>query len=78
MTLQIADSKLVATAERLAKRTGWTTAVVVERALDGLAERIEGRAVAGRMAAILAQLDRLPDRIDAYDPIDWNEGGPPR
>jgi hypothetical protein len=28
-----------------------------------------------RMAALLAQLDRIPDREDAFDPLQWDEQG---
>ncbi len=78
MPLQIADPKVVATVERLAKRMGWTATLVVERALEGLLQKIEGEATAGRIAAILAQIDRLPDRIDACDPLQWDEQGLPK
>jgi len=31
-----------------------------------------------RFRAILAQLDRIPDREDAFDPLEWDEHGLPR
>jgi antitoxin VapB len=31
-----------------------------------------------RMTALLAQLDRIPDRADAYNPLEWDEHGLPR
>jgi antitoxin VapB len=34
--------------------------------------------MAGRMAALLAQLDRIPDRADAGDPLEWEADGPPK
>jgi antitoxin VapB len=33
---------------------------------------------AARAQAILAQLDRIPDRVDAFDPLEWDEHGLPR
>ena len=30
-----------------------------------------------RLAALLSQLDRIPDRPDAADPLPWNEHGLP-
>jgi antitoxin VapB len=30
-----------------------------------------------RLAALLAQLDRIPDRPDAADPLPWDEHGLP-
>jgi antitoxin VapB len=78
MPLQIANPNVVAKVEWLAKRTGWTKTAVVERAVDRLAKELEGEAGAGRMAAILAQLDRIPDRPDAFDPLEWDEQGLPK
>jgi antitoxin VapB len=30
------------------------------------------------MAALLAQLDRVPDRADAHDPLEWDGAGLPK
>jgi antitoxin VapB len=30
------------------------------------------------MAALLAQLDRVPDRPDAFDPLEWDAHGLPK
>ncbi|HXZ17698.1 MAG TPA: type II toxin-antitoxin system VapB family antitoxin [Roseiarcus sp.] len=78
MALQIANAKVVAKVERLAKRTGWTKTAVVERAVDQLAKELEGEGGAEQIAAILAQLDRVPDRADAFDPLEWDEQGLPK
>jgi antitoxin VapB len=82
VALQIANPVVVGKVERLAKRTGLTKTAVVERALDRLiAELGEAREVddqQARMAALLAQLDRIPDRPDATDPLEWDELGLPR
>jgi antitoxin VapB len=51
---------------------------VVERAIDRLAGETQGAADPGRMAALLAQLDRVPDRTDAFDPSDWDTLGLPK
>jgi prevent-host-death family protein len=32
----------------------------------------------GRMAALLTQIDRIPDRVDAWDPLAWDEHGLPQ
>jgi hypothetical protein len=29
------------------------------------------------MAALLAQLDQIPDRVDAFDPLAWDAAGLP-
>jgi antitoxin VapB len=72
MALQIANPVVVAKVERLARATGLTKTAVVERAIDRLASETQGAADPGRMAALLAQLDRVPDRTDAFDPLEWD------
>lgn len=79
MALQIANPVVVGKVERLAKATGLSKTAVVERALDRLiSETTERTGTAGRMAALLAQLDRIPDRTDAFDPLEWDAHGLPK
>jgi antitoxin VapB len=79
MALQIANPTVVSKVERLAKQTGLSKTAVVERALDRLiAATSPASDQTRRMAALLAQLDRLPERADAFDPLPWNEHGLPK
>jgi antitoxin VapB len=79
MALQIANPVVVAKVERLARATGLTKTAVVERAIDRLAAETSGAAPGpGRMAALLAQLDRVPERADAFDPLEWDAHGLPK
>lgn len=82
MALQIANPVVVAKVEKLARATGMTKTAVVERAIDRLASETAGAAdPAGqfaRMAALLAQLDQVPDRPDAFDPLGWDDQGLPK
>ncbi len=80
MAVQIANPVVVDKVERLAKATGLTKTAVVEQALDRLLmERSAPLASpASRMAALLAQMDRIPDRADAFDALDWDAQGLPR
>ncbi len=78
MALQIANPVVVAKVERLARETGLTKTAVVERAIDHLASQTQILVDGGRMAALLAQLDRVPDRAEAFDPLDWDSAGLPR
>ena len=79
MALQIANPVVVGKVERLAKATGLSKTAVVERALDRLIGETMGKADGGnRVAALLAQLDRIPERADALDPMQWDEHGLPR
>ena len=78
MALQIANPTVVAKVERLAKATGLTKTAVVERAIDRLAGEIRLRGNPGHMTALLDQLDRVPDRADAFEPLQWDAQGLPR
>jgi antitoxin VapB len=79
MALQIANPKVVSKVERLAKETGLSKTAVVERALDRLIAEISGASdQTERMTALLAQLDRIPDRADRFDPLEWDEHGLPK
>jgi antitoxin VapB len=79
MALQIANPVVVGKMERLAKATGLSKTAVVERALDRLlGETMVKTDSDKRVAALLAQLDRVQDRADAFDPMDWDEQGLPK
>jgi antitoxin VapB len=81
MPIRIASPVVVAKLERLAAATGLTRTAAVERAVDVM---LANRANASdddfdtRASAILAQLDRIPDRANAAEPIGWDEHGLPR
>lgn len=82
MALQIANPVVVAKVEKLAKATGLTKTAVVERAIDRLASETQAAndpaQKAERMAALMSQLDRVPERADAFEPLEWDEQGLPR
>jgi len=81
MPVQIANPVVVAKIERLAAVTGLTKTAAVENAVDRM---LAGRQnpsdddFEARVQAILAQLDRIPDRADAFEAIQWDEHGLPR
>lgn len=81
MPVQIANPVVVAKIERLAAATGLSKTAAVEKAVDAmLAARHQtaGPETMERFHAILAQFDRIPDREDAFEPIEWDEHGLPR
>ena len=78
MTLQITNPVLAAKVERLARSLGLTKTAVVERAIDRLGREVPGASVTGRMAAILEQIDRIPDLHEAFDPLEWDANGLPK
>ena len=78
MALQIANPAVVSKVERLAKATGLSKTAVVERAVDRLfSETVGIPDQIASMTALLAQLDRIPDRADAFDPLPWDQHGLP-
>ena len=78
MALQIANPVVVKKVELMAKRLGLSKTAVVERALDQLISASQGAEhQSERLDALLAQLDRITDRPDAFDPLQWDERGLP-
>ncbi len=77
MALQIANPVVVAKVEWLARATGMTKTALVERAIGRLAAETKAAPETNRMAALLAQLDQVPDRPDAFDPLNWDANGLP-
>lgn len=78
VALQIANPVVVQKVELMARRLGLSKTAVVERALDQLISASEGAEhQSERLDALLAQLDRIADRPDAYDPLQWDERGLP-
>lgn len=79
MALQIANPAVVSKVERLAKATGLSKTAVVEKAVDRLLSEMNAPSdSAERVAALLGQLDRIPERADAFDPLEWDEHGAPK
>ena len=83
MALQIANPIVVKKVERLAKAVGLSKTAAVERAVDRLLGETVGDAktkniASANMAALLAQLDQVADRKDAFDPLAWDEHGLPK
>jgi hypothetical protein len=52
------------------------TAAVEALLLDHCPDQMRG--MRHRMDAILAQIDRIPDLPEPFDPLDWDEPGLPR
>ena len=68
MALQIANPVGVGKVERLAKAAGLSKTALVERTLARTP-------TAATLAALLAQLDRIPDRADVADVLQWDRHG---
>ncbi|MFN2232349.1 MAG: type II toxin-antitoxin system VapB family antitoxin [Anaerolineae bacterium] len=79
MPLQIANPVVVQKVERLARVTGLSKTAAVERAVDRLLQETQSPLDSTqRMAALLEQFDRIPDRPDAFDPLEWDAQGLPK
>ena len=78
MALQIANPVVVGKVERLAKAAGLSKTALVERALDQLLLETQARTPAtATLAALMAQFDRIPDRADLPDVLQWDRHGLP-
>ncbi len=78
MALLIAYPAVVSKIERLAGATGLSKTATVERAVDWMLEDTTAAPATGRVAALLAQLDRVSNRQSAFNPLAWDERGLPR
>ena len=80
MALQIANPVVVGKIDKLARLTGLNKTAAVENAVDRLLATTQVPASRGRgkFTALLAQLDRIPDSPDAFDPMMWDDIGLPR
>ena len=79
--MQIANPVVVGKIERLARATGLTKTAAVERAVEALLRNHDpdqARDMRRRMDAILAQIDRIADLPEPFEPLDWDESGLPR
>jgi antitoxin VapB len=78
MAPHITNPVVVGKVERLAEATGLSKTAVVEWALDLLmGETMVATSSDRRVAALLAQLERIPERTNAFDPKQWDERGLP-
>ena len=79
MALQIANPTVVRKFDKLASEMGLSKTAAVEKAVDWLLGEVHGKVdVAERIDALLAQLDRIPERVDSFNPLEWDEHGLPR
>lgn len=80
MAIQIANPEVVKKVARLAQVTGLSKTAAVELAVDrALRESAQARGVAtSDLAALLEQFDQVPDRPDAFEPVEWDDQGLPR
>jgi antitoxin VapB len=79
MPIQIANPVVVAKIERLANETGLTKTAAVEKAVDTLLSDKDSRRddLRRRVKALVAEIENIPDRADAFDPLEWDENGLP-
>ena len=82
MSIQIANPTVVKKIERLAAKRGLTKTAAVEQAVDAALasepDKATGDDFEVRIRALLAQMDQIPERPDAFDPLEWDEFGLPK
>ena len=82
MAFQIANSRVIEKIDQLAALTGLSKTAAVEVAVENLLAdawpSANVKSSATRINAILAQIDRLPVRTEAFDPPDWDEHAVPK
>jgi antitoxin VapB len=81
MSVQIANPRVVAKVEQLARLSGLSKTAAVEKAVDALLREQRPGPQGGewqRLRAILEQIDRVPELPSPVDPFDWDEHGLPQ
>ena len=78
MSLQIANRAVISKVEQLALVTGLSKTAAVEQAVDGLLRQLGKQSSSERLAALLKQIDRIPDRPDQVDVLLWDDIGLPK
>ncbi|BBK36712.1 hypothetical protein STAQ_17900 [Allostella sp. ATCC 35155] len=78
MAVRAGNRKLVRKIDRLAKEMELTKIVAVDSAVDRALRPEDRRARGDRLERLSARLAEIPDRPDAYDPMEWDEYGLPR
>lgn len=84
MAIQIANPQVVQKIEWLASAMKVGKTAAVEKAIDALGQQWsmgeadrQTSATHARALTLLAQLDRIPDRVDSLDPLSWDAQGLP-
>ncbi len=81
MPVHIANPQVVSKIDRLTRLTGLGKTAAVEAAVDRMLAEAEADSETDPWKGIdriVAQIDRIPDRPDAFDPLEWDEAGRPR
>ena len=81
MAVQIANVEVISKIERLARATGLGKTASVELAVDRLLAEMGAPAADDPWAgldALVEQLRRIPPRPDAFEAVEYDEGGLPR
>jgi len=78
MSLQIANIDASDKVVRLANATGLSKTAAVERAVDRLLQETEAATdTQQRLRALMQQFDRIPDRSNAVNSLQWDAHGLP-
>ena len=68
MPLHITNPRVVEKVGRLVRRTGLSETAAIEAAIDRMLNELQApQARSAQMMALLAQIDRIPDRSDGAD-----------
>ena len=78
MSLQIANRTVIGKVEELALMTGLSKTAAVEQAVDRCLRELGKQRSGDRLAALLKQIDQIPDREDPIDVLSWDAMGLPK
>ncbi len=79
MAIQIANPEVIRKVEARAKTSGLNKSAAIEKAVDSmLREAKQPKPHKGTIERLLAQIDQIPDRKDAFNPVEYDELGLPK
>lgn len=79
MAIQIANPEVIRKVEALAKTSGLNKTAAIEQAVERmLREAKQPKTQKGAIKRLLAQIDQIPDRKDAFNSVEYDELGLPK
>jgi antitoxin VapB len=81
MPVQIANPQVIEKIERLSRLTGLGKTATVEAAVDRMLSELAADASSDPWAgvdAIVAQLHRIPPRLDSFEAVEYDDMGLPK
>jgi antitoxin VapB len=79
MAIQIANPQVIRKVESLSKASGLNKTAAIEKAVEKMLFDVARPGVRSlSMKKLITQFDQIPDRNDAFNPVEYDERGLPK